>query len=247
VLRPLVTGPVSLVLNPTSVRPVSPSEPDVAAAGRVDGIINRLFLDPVLRGAYPADVLEATAALVDWGSLVRDGDLGTIAAPIDLLGVNYYQPSLVGHSATPLAAPNPWPGCEQVAFHPVPAPVTAMGWAVDPTGLRDLLVRIHTDYAGIPLVVTENGAAYEDRVAGGAVADPERIAYLRGHLAAAHEALRSGVDLRGYFVWSLLDNFEWAFGYSQRFGLVHVDYATQARTMKDSAYWFRDVIARGGL
>ena len=244
VLRP---NPVSLVVNPTSVRPVSAAEPDVAAARRVDGIINRLFLDPVLRGSYPADVLAATAALVDWDSLVRDGDLAIIGAPIDVLGVNYYQPALVGHSDVPLAAPNPWPGCERVAFHPVPAPVTAMGWAVDPTGLRDLLLRIHADYGDVPIMVTENGAAYEDRVVDGAVADAERIEYLRGHLAAAHEALRAGVDLRGYFVWSLLDNFEWAFGYSQRFGLIHVDYRTQARTLKASAYWYRDVIAQGGL
>jgi len=243
----LRSGQVSLVVNPTSVRPVSPAEPDVAAARRVDGIINRLFLDPVLRGSYPADVLEATAALVDWGALVHDGDLATIAAPIDLLGINYYQPSLVGHSDTPLPTPNPWPGCEHVAFHQPPGPVTGMGWTVDPTGLRDLLLRIRADYGDVPIVVTENGAAYEDRVVGGAVADAERIEFLRGHLAAAHEALEAGVDLRGYFVWSLLDNFEWAFGYSQRFGLVHVDYATQARTLKDSAYWYRDVIARGGL
>jgi beta-glucosidase len=108
-------------------------------------------------------------------------------------------------------------------------------------------VRVRDGYGDVALIVTENGAAYDDRVVDGAVHDTERIEFLRGHLAACHEALRAGVDLRGFFVWSLLDNFEWSYGYSQRFGLVHVDYATQARTLKDSAYWYRDVIARGGL
>jgi beta-glucosidase len=241
------TKAVSLVLNLTAVRPVSDAPADRAAARKVDGLINRLYLDPVLTGAYPADVLELTAPIVDWAALVEPGDRATIGAPIDLLGVNYYQPGLAGHSDVPMEVPNPWPGCADVALPVAAGPVTGMDWPVDPTGLRDLLIRLHTDYPGTPIMVTENGAAYEDQVVDGAVHDAERIGYLRGHIAAVHEALRAGVDLRGYYVWSLLDNFEWAYGYSQRFGLVHVDYGTQARTLKDSAYWYRDVIARNGF
>jgi beta-glucosidase len=123
-----------------------------------------------------------------------------------------------------------------------------MGWSVDSTGLRDLLLRLRRDYGDVPLVVTENGAAYDDQpTTDGAVHDPDRIAYLRSHLGAVYDALRAGVDVRGYFVWSLLDNFEWAFGYRRRFGIVHVDYGTQRRTWKDSAHWYRDVIAAGGV
>jgi beta-glucosidase len=122
-----------------------------------------------------------------------------------------------------------------------------MGWPVDPTGLREVLTRIRADYGDVPVYVTENGAAYPDRVEGGRVHDTDRIDYLHSHLAAAHDALSAGVDLRGYFVWSLLDNFEWAYGYAKRFGIVHVDYATQVRTLKDSALWYRGVIAAGGI
>jgi beta-glucosidase len=238
---------VSLVLNLGAVRVAGSTEADAAAARKVDGLINRIFLDPVLRGHYPADIIDDTSSLVDW-AMVRPEDLAAISSPIDVLGVNYYQPSLVGAAAVARpAGPSAWPGCEDVAFHQVPAPVTAMGWPIDATGLRDILLRVRADYGDLPLMVTENGAAYDDEVVGGAVHDDARVAYLRAHVAAAHEAMRAGVDLRGYFVWSLLDNFEWSYGYSQRFGLVHVDYATQARTLKDSAYWYRDVIARGGL
>jgi beta-glucosidase len=123
-----------------------------------------------------------------------------------------------------------------------------MGWPIDPTGLHETLVRITRDYGPIPIYITENGAAFPDRVtADGRVHDPDRVDYLRRHLAAAHRALADGVDLRGYFAWSLLDNFEWAFGYGKRFGLIHVDFATQARTLKDSAHWYRAVIAANGL
>ena len=241
--------PVSLVVNLSSVRATGPDPADEAAARRVDGLLNRLFLDPVLRGHYPSDVIAGTSALTDW-SFVHEWDLAAIHTPIDLLGVNYYVPTLVG-AGTGQPDPRPasaWPACEDVRFHQPPGPVTAMGWPVDATGLRDLLLRLRRDYGDVPLVVTENGAAYDDRPsADGAVHDPERIAYLRSHLAAAHEALQAGVDIRGYFVWSLLDNFEWAYGYGKRFGIVHVDYRTQRRTWKDSAHWYRDVIATGGV
>ena len=260
----------SLVLNLATVRAAGPTEADLDAVRRVDGLANRLFLDPVIAGQYPTDVLDDLAHLTDW-SFVHSGDLATIATPIDLLGFNYYQPTLVGAASSPAngtpadantapegqrrlivqapdagTAPSAWPGCEGVQFHPAPGPVTAMGWPVDATGLRDVLLRVHRDYPGLPLMVTENGAAYPDDLADGAVHDRDRIAYLSSHLAAVHEAVRSGVDLRGYLVWSLLDNFEWAWGYAQRFGIVHVDYQDQRRTLKDSAHWFADVIRHNG-
>jgi beta-glucosidase len=255
---------VGLVLNPTAVRPVSTSAADIDAARRIDGLMNRIWLDPVLRGEYPADVQADTAHLTDW-DFVHAQDLAAIASPIDLLGINYYQPFLVGAGEPRTGVDEPpgpvrveeppqpeagsaWPGSEDVVFHQAPGPLTDMGWSVDATGLRELLARIRHDYGDIPLVITENGAAYPDEPdAAGEVHDPERVEYLREHLTAAHSALRDGVDLRGYFVWSLLDNFEWAWGYSKRFGIVHVDYTTQRRTLKDSARWYREVIANGGV
>ena len=242
---------VSIALNAGAVRPVSAEPADVDAARRIDGLLNRLFFDPVIRGNYPADVLADTASITDW-SFVRDGDLAIISARIDAIGVNYYQPDLVGFSDVPDEG-TPYPASEAVTFHPIPGPRTDMGWSIDPTGLRELLLRVHRDYCrdypgGLPLFVTENGAAFVDTVEpDGQVYDAERIAYLRGHFAAAHAAMTEGVDLRGYFVWSLLDNFEWAMGFDKRFGLIRVDYDTLERTLKDSAYWYRDVIAAGGL
>jgi beta-glucosidase len=242
---------LSLVLNLAPVRATGTIPADEAAVRRVDGLQNRLFLDPVLRGSYPADVVSDTGRVSDW-DFVRDGDLAAIAEPLDLLGVNYYRPALVSAGEpTPRTVngrrPTQWPGCADVRFHQPPGPVTHMGWSVDASGLRELLLRLRRDYGDVPLVITENGAAYDDRPTGdGAVHDPERIAFLRAHLAAVHDALRAGVDVRGYFVWSLLDNFEWAYGYGKRFGIVHVGYATQRRTLKDSAHWYRDVIAEGG-
>ncbi len=239
----------SLVVNLTAMRSASADPADLDATRRMDGLANRLFLDPVLRGAYPADVRTDTAGITDW-SFVQAGDLDVIGTPIDALGVNYYRPSLVGAAgeATDPAAMAAWPGCADVVMHPIPGPVTDMDWPVDASGLREILVRLRHEYGNPALFVTENGAAYPDRVdSDGGVHDPERIAYLSAHLTAAHQALLEGVDLRGYFIWSLLDNFEWAEGYAKRFGLVHVDYETQRRTWKDSAHWYREVIASGGL
>jgi beta-glucosidase len=242
-------APTSLVVNLTAMRSVSGDPADLSAARRMDGLANRLFLDPVLRGEYPADVLRDTSGITDW-TFVRGGDLEIIGAPIDALGINYYQPTLVGaarngNKAGTMAA---WPGCADVVVHPIPGPVTDMDWAVDASGLREILVRLSREYGNPPLLVTENGAAYRDQVTpDGGVHDPERVGYLHSHLTAAHQALSEGVDLRGYFVWSLLDNFEWAEGYGRRFGLVHIDYETQHRTWKDSAHWYREVIAGGGV
>ncbi|NUR73782.1 MAG: beta-glucosidase [Hamadaea sp.] len=232
---------VSIALNQGAVRAVSGDPADLDAARRIDGLLNRIFTDPVLRCAYPLDVLDDTAAVTDW-RFVRDDDLKVIGTPIDLLGVNYYQPDLVGGAAEPVSGPWPFPSAERVAFHKPAGPVTAMDWTVDPTGLREMLVRVTREY-GVPIVVTENGAAYDDTIVDGQVPDADRTSYLRSHVAAVAEAFASGVDVRGYFVWSLLDNFEWTLGYGKRFGLVHVDYATQRRVLKDSARWYADLIA----
>jgi beta-glucosidase len=229
---------------------------EAEAVRRVDAVSNRVFLGPMLGRGYPADLLEDTAPLTDW-SFLRDGDEEIIAAPLDVLGVNYYSPTLVRDwdGVSPRAhadghrqgAATPFVGCENVEFAEQPGPYTAMGWPIDASGMEELLLRLHREYPDTPLMVTENGAAFDDVVdADGRVRDDRRIAYLRDHIAAVERACAAGADVRGYFAWSLLDNFEWAYGYSKRFGLVHVDYATGDRTWKDSAGWYRDLLAREG-
>ncbi|MFG1952329.1 GH1 family beta-glucosidase [Micromonospora sp. NPDC048830] len=239
---------VGITLNPADVRPADPdSAADAAAVRLVDGLQNRIFLDPLTGAGYPDDVLEHVSRLVE-PTFVRDGDEKTIAAPIDLLGINYYTPLYVAGRPDG-AGDDAFPGTERaVEFLPPTGPLTEMGWMIEPAGLTRLLVRIATDYPGLPMLITENGAAFPDaRGPDGGVDDTDRIAYLDGHLRAAHAAIARGVDLRGYLVWSLLDNFEWAEGYRKRFGIVHVDYLTQRRTPKSSARWYQEVISRNGL
>ena len=237
---------VTPVLTPEQVDDPDhvPASADAEAVGRVDALLNRQFLEPALRGAYPAEVLSIAERIAGLGH-IRDGDLALINRPIDLLGVNYYNPSIV--RARPGAPGNPaFPGSEGIEFRTADAPTTAMGWPIVPTGLHRVLVRLARDYPEVGLIVAENGAAFHDVVAGDRVPDADRIGYLDGHLRAAHAAIESGADLRGFLVWSLLDNFEWADGYHRRFGIIHVDFATQRRLVKDSGLWYRDVIRRGG-
>lgn len=239
-LRAAGAEQVSIVLNPAQCRG------DEEAVRYADAVSNRVFFDPLFKGAYPAEVLERTAHHTDW-SFVRDGDLETIAQPIDLVGVNYYNPTWVKN--VPGAPESPTsPGSGGIAnWTPEELPVTDMGWPIDASGLTDLLVRIHKDY-GVATMVTENGAAYPTGPdADGEVVDTERIDYLRAHIAAVHDAIEQGADVRGYTAWSLLDNFEWAFGYEKRFGLVHVDYTNQRRTPKASAKFYTEVAAANGL
>jgi beta-glucosidase len=221
---------VGISLNLHHAYPHSSSPEDEAAAWQIDGEGNRWFLDPIFRGAYPADLLERQMLVAP---LVRDGDLESMAAPIDFLGVNNYFRFLVGAGADgPRLLPNP-----EVQH-------TAMGWEVYPDGLYRLLVRVAEDYAPPGIYVTENGAAFGDvRVHDGSVHDPERTAYLEAYIDAMSRARRDGAPVKGYFVWSLLDNFEWAHGYSKRFGLVYVDYPTLERVPKDSFHWYRGLIA----
>ncbi|MFF4616515.1 GH1 family beta-glucosidase [Nonomuraea jabiensis] len=237
----------SPVLTPAQVNDPSAvaGAADAAVAERVHALLTRQFLDPAVHGTYPAEVLEA-AARNGGTDHILDGDLALINAPIDLVGVNYYNPCVV-ESGPGLPADAAWPGSEGVRFAAADAPTTAMGWPIVPDGLSRLLVRLSRDYPQVGLMVTENGAAFDDVVEDGRVHDDERVAYLEGHLREVHRAIGAGADLRGYLVWSLLDNFEWAEGYRRRFGIVHVDYATQARILKDSALWYRDVITRNGL
>lgn len=220
---------VGISLNLHEAYPHSDTPEDEAAAWQVDGQGNRWFLDPIFRGSYPADLLERNQLVAPF---VRDGDHEAIAVPIDFLGVNNYFRFLVGAGADgPRFLRNP------EAEH------TEMGWEVYPDGLRKLLVRVADDYAPPAIYVTENGAAFGDvRVHDGGVHDPERIAYLNAYIDAMSEAITAGAPVKGYFVWSLLDNFEWAHGYSKRFGLVYVDYPTLERVPKDSFYWYRDLL-----
>ncbi|MEU6237009.1 GH1 family beta-glucosidase [Kitasatospora sp. NPDC047058] len=251
------TARVSLTLNLAAVRPLTDVPADREAARRIDGLANRIFLDPVFHGRYPADVLADTAHVTDW-SFVRDGDLAEISRPLDSLGINYYTPTVVaadepggrtlrqdGHGGGERSA---WPADDGIRFLPAEGERTAMGWPVDADGLYELLTRLRDELPGLPLLVTENGAAYDDYSdPAGAVHDPERIAYLHAHLTAVHRAIADGAPVRGYFLWSLLDNFEWAYGYGKRFGIVHVDFASQRRTPKDSARWYADVVRTGAL
>ena len=221
---------VGIVLNLAHAYPASDSPEDEAAAWRVDGEGNRWFLDPLFRGSYPADLLDRNELLAP---VLQDGDLETIAAPIDFLGVNNYFRFVVG------AGPN---GPQFVA-NPE-AQHTDMGWEVHPDGLYKLLVRVANDYTPPAIYVTENGAAFGDvRVHDGAVHDPERTAYLETYIDAVGRATAEGAPVKGYFVWSFLDNFEWGHGYSKRFGIVYIDYPTLERVPKDSFYWDRDLIA----
>ena len=229
---------------------------DAEATRRIDALANRAFTHPMLRGEYPADLLEDTREVTDW-AFVRDGDLAQINQSIEVLGVNYYSTVTVRmwDGASPRAnndghkdmGGSAWPGSREVEFLPQPGPYTDMGWNIAPEGLEELLVSLAAQFPDQPLMVTENGAAFPDRVtmtdAGPRVHDADRVDYLRRHFAAAHRAMAAGVDLRGYQVWSLLDNFEWGYGYSKRFGIVRVDYETQERILKDSALWLRELIA----
>ena len=235
---------VGITLNLTHVTPLSAEPADLDAARRIDGMQNRLFLDPLLRGAYPDDVLDDLHEITGFGH-IHEGDLKRIGAPPDHLGINYYAPMLVAGSSTPTQTA--YVGSPSVRIADGSRPKTAMGWEIDERGLLELLLRLRADYPAIPLYITENGAAFDDVVHQDGVHDTDRIAYLDGHLRSCAQAIGLGVPLKGYFVWSLLDNFEWSFGYRPRFGIVHVDYATQRRTPKDSARWYAEVIRRGGL
>jgi beta-glucosidase len=237
---------IAITLNPYPVVAAGPSDADADAARRVDGVANRLWYDAVLRGHYPDDVLNDFSSVSDLAH-IRDGDLAVISRPIDALGVNYYRRHHVRFGAG-ASAGSTWPGSLDVEVVDPGAATTASGWAIEPDGLLETLLRLTRDYDPPPVYVHESGAAFDDEAdAAGNVDDQDRLHYLRDHIRVAHEALAAGVDLRGFFVWSLLDNFEWAEGYSKRFGIVRVDFQTQRRTPKASARWYGQVARTGEI
>jgi beta-glucosidase len=237
---------IGITLNLQPVNPVSDSEADVAAAALSLLLSDLLFTDPVLAGKYPELARSTYAALTDF-SYLRDGDLETIAAPLDFLGVNYYYPSRI--VAADYAEPDPARrtaddlGLKEMLYEGEES--TEMGWPIDPDGLTRVLTWLHHTYPNLPPVfITENGRACPDVVdEHGDIDDPDRVRYLDAHLRAIRPAIDAGVDVRGYYCWSLIDNFEWARGYAMRFGIVYTDYATQRRIPKTSYHWLRGVIA----
>ncbi|WP_093797168.1 GH1 family beta-glucosidase [Streptomyces sp. Wb2n-11] len=245
VLREAGAPDVGITLNPDVLLPATDSDADRDAVRRAQTVHNDVFLDPLLAGHYPEHERETWGGLAD-GSYRRDGDLELIGAPLDFVGINYYRPITVSdvpfrdpdpatRTAVDIRAEESW--CDGVRR-------TTMGWPVVPGAFTDLLTGLRRRYPGLPpLLITENGSAEDDRADGdGQIRDADRVAYLRDHLAALADAMEQGVDVRGYYVWSLLDNFEWARGYSKRFGIVRVDYDTLERTPKDSYRWYRDLI-----
>ncbi|WP_197020527.1 MULTISPECIES: GH1 family beta-glucosidase [unclassified Microbacterium] len=262
---------LGITLNHTVADPADPQNPaDVDAARRVDGQFNRWFLDPIYCGSYPADIVEDIRAVdadavAQFEAAVQDGDLQLISQHIDTQGVNYYHGDLVSGTAPAEGPVSAEPETERVRRSPYPSsdgihaverglPRTAQNWEVQPEGLTRVLQRIWNEYAepaGTVLYMTENGAAYDDAVAvedgETRVHDAERTEFLRLHLGAVLDAAEAGVDVRGYFYWSLFDNFEWAWGYDKRFGIVRVDYDTQERTLKDSGREYARIIAARAL
>ncbi|PPL18930.1 GH1 family beta-glucosidase [Microterricola pindariensis] len=258
-LRALSDEPlqIGITLNLSNAIPLDAADPvDLEAARRFDLLQNRVFLEPIVTGAYPED---AYTDLEQFGirDVIQDGDLEIIGTPIDFLGVNHYHDDQVsghpddtgtdGHSgATDRQISSPWIGSEYITFPSRGLPRTAMDWEVNPAGLTKLLVRLGAEHPQLPpLYVTENGAAYEDVVeADGSVNDVQRTRFIADHIDAIGAAIEQGADVRGYFVWSLLDNFEWSWGYDKRFGIVRVDYDTQLRTIKNSGHAYAERIAR---
>ena len=261
-IRAAVPGArVGIDLNLQPTRAASQHPDDLAAARRADGNLNRLFLDPVLRGEYPADMVAHYAGRRPGFSVVQDGDLRIIAEPTDFLGVNFYEPRMVCAESrmAEARAAGFWvpvrPAADALAVdldtvevHRPDWERTTMGWEIEPAALAELLLRVRDDYGPRPLYVLENGMANDDYVTpDGQVHDPERIDYLRSHLGALLDSVDAGVDVRGYFVWSLMDNFEWSYGFAKRFGLTWVDYPSGARIPKSSFAWYRDTIRAHAL
>lgn len=232
-------GEIGITLNMSTVYPATSSEEDKAATARADGFGNRWFSDPVLKGKYPEDMLEwysKCAVLPD----ITEEDLRIISAPVDFLGINNYFAGRV--KAAPGAGPLEYVQEMYGQYR------TDMGWGINPEGMYDLLHRLHKDYNGVKIYITENGTACRDIInREGKVEDDNRIDFIYSYLAEVHKAIQEGVHVAGYFVWTLMDNFEWALGFSKKFGLVYVDFSTQKRTIKKSGYWYRDVIKNNGF
>ncbi|MBB2482071.1 beta-glucosidase [Bacillus sp. APMAM] len=234
-----LAGEIGITLNLSPTIPASEAAEDVAAAERSDGFANRWFLDPIFTGRYPEDMVTLYKNRFGPLSFMKEGDLDTISAPIDFLGINYYSHNIVENDEK-----NDILGAGVISET---ENVTDMGWGIHPESLYDLLTRIKSDYTDIPLYITENGAAFPDVWKDGKIEDHARIKYLHDHFAAAHRFIEEGGNLQGYYVWSLMDNYEWSFGYSKRFGIIYVDYETLERTPKESYKWYQKVIKENGI
>lgn len=236
-IRAQTDARIGLILNLSPVFPATNSPQDLYAAQLYDGVINRTFLDPVFKGSYPADVLEMVGPLFPE---LQEGDLQTISVPIDFLGVNYYSRAVVCYDPDA-------PIIQIREVHPPESEYSQM-WEIYPQGIYAILTRVQRDYHPAQMFITENGVCVPDGIDfDGKVRDYRRIRYLRDHLAQIHRAMADGVPLKGYFCWSLMDNFEWAYGYRMRFGLAYVDFETQVRTIKESGHWYAKVIREGGF
>ncbi|MCX7918772.1 MAG: GH1 family beta-glucosidase [bacterium] len=234
-------GRIGITLNFTPMYPASNKTEDQAAAIRNDGYVNRWFLDAIVRGQYPQDVWDWFMKK-GWLFSLNPEDMKIISLPIDFLGVNYYTRGIIAADPN-----NPFLGAKSILGS---GKRSAMGWEMYPLGLYDLLLRLWKEYMAPmqkPLYVTENGVAVDDNLKKGKVHDTKRIQYLQAHIEQVFKAIQAGVNVRGYFVWSLLDNFEWAQGYSKRFGIVYTDYPTQKRIIKSSGYFYKQVCEENGL
>ncbi|MGV8983365.1 GH1 family beta-glucosidase [Clostridium sp.] len=230
---------IGITLNLSPAYPASTKKEDIIAAKISDGFVNRWFLDPVLKGTYPKDMVEFYEEIVGSLDFIVAGDLSIIATDMDFLGINYYSSSKIEY------APD-----SELKFKGIDSgeEKTAMGWEICPNSLYELLIRIKSEYTKLPLYITENGAAFDDKVTkDNKVHDIERINFIKAHLKVIQRFIEEGGNLKGYYLWSFMDNFEWAFGYSKRFGMVYVNYDTQERIMKDSALWYKEVIKSRSL
>ncbi len=233
---------ITLNLTPTVARTDRSEDQD--AARRIDGLANRLFLDPILTGRYPDDVVE-DLELGDWLAPTRDADLASIAAPLDLVGINYYFRNTVGAGGDDTEPRLEHPTSTPVRFYSTTDRRTHMGWPITPDGIIDVISMVHDRRPDLPIAITENGAAYDDRVQDGAIHDEDRRAFLESHIDACARAIAQGLPLVGYFIWTLMDNWEWAWGFGRRFGLIRVDHESLERTVKDSGRWLTGFLAEG--
>lgn len=233
-------GNIGITLNLTPVDAASEDPADLAAQARQDGFANRWFLDPIFKGEYPSDMMSLYGEAIGNFNFIESGDLEVISMAQDFLGINFYSRSIVKHSIQS-------DSLLQLEHVQGEGKRTDMDWEIHPESLYKLLKRLKSEYTDLPLYITENGAAFPDQVVNGEILDTERIEYFRGHFEAAHQFMEEGGNLKGYYAWSFLDNYEWAYGYSKRFGIVYVDYETQQRIPKNSAKWYKEVIQTNSL
>ena len=227
-------GQIGITLNFTPSYPATDKEEDILASKYCDGFNNRWFLDPIFKGSYPEDMIELFESRVGKLNFIKEEDMKVISAKNDFLGINYYTRTLAKYNENNDLKVDAFAG---------DLPKTEMGWEICPDVLYEFLVRLKNEYTDIPLYITENGAAFDDKVSeDGKVHDKDRVMFLKEHIERVNRFLQEGGNIKGYFCWSFMDNFEWAFGYSKRFGITYVDYNTQNRILKDSAYWYKNLI-----